>query len=133
MEMLSKDQEISRDSRGERSCRGAGVIGGLGTHSCGERREQGVGSGERLGCGKLQFWAVSSWVIKALGEDKHKVTLNVSCCTVCVWYLFLPFPSTYFTSAFRFTILYALSSGVHIQQMRSKLFASLVAFQLFWF
>lgn len=44
----------------------------------------GCGSGERWGCCKRLLLLISSWVIKALGEDKHKVTLNISCCACLV-------------------------------------------------
>lgn len=97
--------------------------------SCGERREQGVGGGSLGLHSMLQFPAISSRVIKTLREDKRKVTLNISCCSVHVWYLFLPFPILVLHQLFFLQYF----CGVRIQQMRSKLFASLVAFQLCWF
>lgn len=50
----------------------------------------GCGSGECWDCGKWPFPLISSWVIKALGEDKHKVTLNISCCACLVLVSSLP-------------------------------------------
>lgn len=43
---------------------------------------------------------------------------------MCVWCLFPPFPSSYFTSAFLFTVLFSLPSEICITQMKSKTFAS---------
>lgn len=77
-----------------------------------------------MGRGRLQSQAVSCWVIKALWRISIK-SLETSVAVLCASGTCF-FSPPFYTSAFLFTILFRLSSEIHITQTKSKTFASLV-------